>query len=469
MGHLRKTITLDRVKQRHDRYFVYLNHPVRKKTICFSLGAAADVTATLEALNRIYLDETQWHNPPQDKTPSRIYEQWMGPDAVLKLHGGQPKRGNSPLSATPAELVTLQAELDLAQRKIESLLQKIEAQGRELESLRGKKYRKGTYPTLREAAAAFLAAYTGRDADHKKNIEWDFERFILKFGGQTKIDALEGRENEINSWLRSLVNHHGQPIGPSRRMQIRVYVLKLLKDYGAVIDKTKIDRPKKKEIKKSRGVIRYLTSEQAQKVVVKLPAYFADAFRIQVRIGLRPDELLTIHKRNFTDDFSDLTLEPLEHLTLKTGIRTIPIPSDLRPVLKMRAQAGDVLFSEPKGHDRKNPRARALVTRKRPYPPAEGGKPWRDPKMFNRRFKKALACAAKAAGINQAMDCRIGRRTCASLLLQANVSAEKISALLGNSPEQILDAYGDPDVKNMSLDATVLNAVKTPATKDAKV
>lgn len=60
------------------------------------------------------------------------------------------------------------------------------------------------------------------------------------------------------------------------------------------------------------------------------------------------------------------------------------------------------------------------------------------------------------------MDSRIGHRTCASLLLQANVSAEKIAALLGKSPEQILDAYGDPKVKNMSLDATAINkSVKT--------
>jgi integrase len=82
--------------------------------------------------------------------------------------------------------------------------------------------------------------------------------------------------------------------------------------------------------------------------------------------------------------------------------------------------------------------------------------------MFSRRYKKALTAAALAAGINCKMDSRMGRRTCASLLLQANVSAEKIAALLGNSAEQILDAYGDPDVKNMALDATPLKTERTP-------
>lgn len=455
MGRNRNEIQLNRVQQKGDRHFVYLKHPVRKRTVCFSLGTAGEVLKSLEALNRIYMDDTQWLNPPQDGTPARIYEQWLGPDGVLKLHGsGRVRKGNQTKDTTPEEVATLKAEVDFLRGELEKALRKCEFQGRKIESLEGKKYQQGTYPTLKDAKALFLKSYTGRDPDHVKNVAWDLDRFVTKFGGHTKVDDLEGRENEINAWLRSLTNHHGNPIGPSRRMQIRVYVLKLLKDNGANIDKSKIERPKKKEIKTKRGAIRYLNSEQAEKILAKLPSAYADAFRVQVRIGLRPDELLTLHRRNFKDDFSQLILEPLEHLTLKTGSRPIPIPADLRPVLEMRARVCDVIFPEPQGKARKKPRARAVVTRKRPYPPADGGKPWRDPKMFNRRYKKALEAAATAAKINQRMDSRIGRRTCASLLLQANVSAEKIAALLGNSPEQILDAYGDPDVKNMPLDAT---------------
>ncbi len=283
---------------------------------------------------------------------------------------------------------------------------------------------------------------------------------MKRFGALTKVDDLEGREDEINAWLRSLTHLDGTakglPIGPSRRMMIRVYVLKLLSVSGANIDKSKIDRPKKKEIKSKRGAIRYLTAAQASKLLPKLPAYYADAFRVQVRIGLRPDELLTLQRSNFKEDFSELTLEPLGTLTLKTGTRKIPIPADLRPMLEARAIWCGVIFPEPKGKTVTKPRPRKVVTQKRPWSAAVGGLAWRDPKMFNRRFKAALIAAAKAAGIHQRMDSRIGRRTCASLLLQANVSAEKIAALLGNSPEQILEAYGDPDVKNMPLDATAI-------------
>ena len=151
--------------------------------------------------------------------------------------------------------------------------------------------------------------------------------------------------------------------------------------------------------------------------------------------------------------------------TLKTGSRTIPIPEDLRPIIELRARSGDFIFPEPKGKSRAKPRAQKVVTRKRPYTPAEGGLPWRDPKMFNRRFKKSLAKAAIDAKVNMAMDSRIGRRTCASLLLQANISANKIAALLGNSAEQILDSYGDPDIKNLTMGATELKEEKKTTEK----
>lgn len=464
MGRARKEITLNQCVEESGQYFVRVRHPVRKKTVCFSLGGAGQVVSSLAALNAVFLDKDKWHDPPRDALPARMQAQWLGPDNALKTAGiavpaaisdrvesaGRPQD----VVVQNQDTLTLQLEVARLRRESDGRLHKCEQQGRELEALRGKKYRKGTFPALQEAKAAFMASYTGRDPSHTENVSWDLERFVQKFGKHTKVDDLEGREGEINAWLRSLTKANGVPIGPSRRMVIRVYVLKLLKENGARLDASRIERPTKKEIKAKRGAIRYLTSAQAEKVKAALPEYYADAFRVQVRIGLRPDELLTLQRSNFKEDFSELTLEPLGTLTLKTGSRRVPIPADLRPLLQSRARACAVLFPEPKGKTVTKARPRKVVRQKRPWPQAAGGLAWRDPKMFNRRFKKALEAAAAAAGLALRMDSRIGRRTCASLLLQANVSAEKIAALLGNSPEQILDAYGDPDVKNMALDAT---------------
>ena len=44
------------------------------------------------------------------------------------------------------------------------------------------------------------------------------------------------------------------------------------------------------------------------------------------------------------------------------------------------------------------------------------------------------------------------------MLIQDNVSAEKIAKLLGNTPGMILEHYGDPDVKKINLSVAVLSA-----------
>jgi integrase len=449
MARTRKPYAADKVRIEGERHFAYLFHPVFKKTISFALGSAAEYRKNLEALNRVYMDASLWLQPPAEMQ-GRLREQWMGADNVIHLHGEKVKRGTKEVSTTAAEVARLLAKLDATERLCETYLRKIELQARELETIRGKKYAAKDSPTLAQAKISFMAAYTGRDQDHTKNVEWDLDRFIQKFGERTKVDSLQGRETEINAWLRSLKTAADKPIGPSRRMQVRLYVIKLLIGAGANIDKSKIERPKKKEVRKSRGAIRWLTKEQAEQIAENLPAPYSDAFRIQVAIGLRPDEVLTLHKHHFKADFSELTLEPLGNLTLKTGSRTIPIPASLRPILRWRAQQCEVLFPEPKGRIGK----KKLKTPRKLIAPAEGGKAWRNPKMFNRRFKQALENAADTSRINIKMDSRIGRRTCASLLLQNNVSAEKIAALLGNSPEMILEHYGDTDLKSLDLSTT---------------
>ena len=87
MGRKRTPITLNRLKKAGDHYFLYLRHPIRKRTVCFAMGKASEVTHSVEALNRIYMNEEMWLNPPQAETPRRIYVQWMGPDGILRDTG----------------------------------------------------------------------------------------------------------------------------------------------------------------------------------------------------------------------------------------------------------------------------------------------------------------------------------------------------------------------------------------------
>ncbi len=463
MGRIRNPITLNRLKKKGDRYFVYLKHPVRKRTVCFAMGKAGEVTQSVEALNRIYMDDGLWLNPPQDTTPSRIYSQWLGPDGILKLHGtGLVESGQKALEITPEKVVVQQSVIETLKRQLETFKNRCEQQGRELEALRGEQYQPIKCRTLSDARDLVLESIGATDPDHVKHVRLDLARFIAKFEPDTRVDAFTGNETKINKWLHSLKKRDGMSLGPSARQYIRIYVLKLLKMGGARIDASKIDRISKKELKSKRQKIRWLTNEQALAVLEKLRQPYADAFRIQVRIGLRPFELLTLHRHNFTEDFSELRLEPLsETLTLKTGPRKnpIPIPPDLRPIFEARALECPVLFPEPKGRvaKRLTPKEQptAAVPRRR-CGPAPGNHPWRDPAAFSRRFNSALAYAAESANVKMPMDARVGRRTCASLLLQNGVPVATIAELLGNSPEQVLAAYGDPSIKTMSLAATEL-------------
>jgi integrase len=452
MGRIRKAITLDRISQSGDRYFCYLKHPVRKTVVNFSLGFSNEVTTNLEKLNKLYLNEEYWFSPPTD-IPQRIREQWLGPDGVLKLRGDSVRQGKQVVQPTSVEMAAVLAENEALKHDNERLHRIIEQQGRELEALRGKKYRKGIAPTLKDACDTWLKKWRlekrDRNPEYVKTVTWDLQRFVEAFGASKTIDKLDGAEQEINEWLHGLKkpverDEDGNvtksiPISPSRLMQLRVYVVKFLTESGVDLKRKNIARPSKKELKASRGGIRWLTREQAESLLKVLPAPFADALRIQVAIGLRPNELLTLHASQFENDYAILHLQPLDALRLKTGPRTIPIPEDLRPVLRWRAQQNDVLFPDPKTK-----------------------KAFADPKLFTRQFKAALVEAAVKAKprIRIELDSRVGRRTCASLLIQANVSAEKVAALLGNSAAMILDHYGDPDIKKLDLGPTTLGSTE---------
>jgi len=440
MGRVRTKITPDRLKHEGNLFFAYLRHPARNnKTVCINLGDRTEYLDNLDDLNRILLDPASWFDPPRNKVSESIYRQWLGPEAIVKLRGSTVTKGSKLQKSDAKANARLLAENAALKQKVEELLTKLEAAGKEIEHWRGKKITKGPRPTLGEAADAWFKKWSARrDDEYAKAIRWDLDKFVKHFVADTKIDDLEGCEGEIDTWLQNLKvpvekDKDGKvtkwrPISASRLHQVRVYILKMLTESGVHINRKLIGRAKQ-----TRGTINWLTRADAESVLNKLPSPFAEAFQIQVAIGLRPDELLTLRAENFKRDYRILELQPLDNLTLKTGSRIIPIPETLQPMLKLRARISPVLFADP-----------------------DTKKPWSNPKMFTRRYKKALVKAAAEAGVKATMDSRIGRRTCASLLMQDNVSAEKVAKLLGNSPAMILSHYGDPDIEKLDLSKTAI-------------
>lgn len=108
-------------------------------------------------------------------------------------------------------------------------------------------------------------------------------------------------------------------IGAGRRLEVRRAVLRFLTDAGLDIDRKLVKRPGKKDIRNDRAPIRWLTKQQAKDVAEKLPQPWADCFRVQVAMGLRPDELPTLKRVDFDAECTTLKLSPFEHLTLKEG------------------------------------------------------------------------------------------------------------------------------------------------------
>ena len=382
---------------------------------------------------------------------------------TLSHDTGTVQKGGETLDNSPEEIATLQGEIEALKLKLQIAESKCQVKDLELEELRPEKYRKNATKTLSEAAALVMATLEGKHYGHRKHVEQDIGRFVKRFGQHTRCGDMQGQESEISAWIASIKKRDGAQLGPNARQYFRIYILKLLRSGGAKIDASQIQRITKKELKAKRGDIRYLTPEQAQQILERLPPYFADAFRLQCRVGFRPFELLTITKENFAADFSQLTLAPLGKLTLKTGSRTVPIPEDLRAMIQGRLAECSILFPEPAGRKPKRdyaPMDESKRKRKKRIAPAPGGQPWRDPDAFAFKFNSALTRAAVDANISVRMDCRIGRRTCATALIRANFTADRIAGLLGNSAAQVLESYADCDTENMPLTATEIGIKK---------
>lgn len=401
----------------------YFRHPLRGKPVRIPLGLAQSAAQTaLDWLNKIFLDKAAWRERPAS-VPLEMWKLWTGDDRAVA----------PPDESESVDLAhRLQGQADFWKTEYYKLFEKYVAQTKELEHWKGRKVRTGPCPSLQSALASWIKAYKGRDSDWTKIVTNDLKRFVAEFKPVLEVDELAGRERDIDAWLRSL------SIGAGRRQQMRRIIIRFLDDSGVALDKDAIAKVGKDDVRKDRGAIRWLERKQADAMAKSLPSPWCDYFRVQVALGVRPDELTTMHRSNFHgDDFKVLTLSPIAHLTLKRGSRTIKVPEAIRDILKRRFAETKILFPDP-----------------------ATGELWADPKSFNRFYRKALDKAGKAAGIAFKCDCRIPRRTCASLLLRSGTSVEEVAALLGDDPKTIREHYAailshEVDSSAAALDSTI--------------
>ena len=438
MGRIRKPL---KPSYEGNSMVVRFAHPLLKRTVRVNLGSPGrQAQDHLDALNRIFLDERRWHER-HDDAPKCVREAWLGPTAGVVLTGDKVTVSGETLpSASAAEQARLAADCERLEHENLALRAEVRKLRRQLEDVLGRKVRTGPAPKLEEAITYWLSTFKGRSKSTNIIVKSNLERFRDRFGATTPVDYFEEKEREIDAWVRSLTilrgESKGTPVGPEMRKKVRYHVLTFLRDSGVNLDRKLIRAPKGIEFRSHRGVINWLERPEAEALAKALPPYWSDLFRVQVATGLRPNELITLKKADFSSDFAILELSPLLHLTLKTGPRRIRIPEAVRSILKRRSEENDVVFPDP-----------------------NTGVPWRDPKIYNRKFKAALNSARTTVGIKRELDCRVGRRTCASLLIRQKMSVESVAAILGNSPQMIRDHYGrilpievDPSPAALSVD-----------------
>lgn len=481
MGRRRRLV---KMVHEHQSFAARFWHPLKGQTVRIALGGdPGDAKTALDKLNEILQNDDLWDVPPSG-TPDCVLVAWGGgkprtviaPDATpqIMLPASHPDAAPIDAPALPAAEVQRivdedssydesdeadRAEVVVSPEELR-LRQKLRERDAEIRRLReiiknrdGRYPRRGPAPTLAKAKDDFLEAHKNWDKDYAIMVRLDLSRFVAHFDERTSIDEMQEREQDIEAWLRSLtVNHmkkdpatgklvpterHGKPISGGRRNSIRRHVLRFLAANGVILDRAKVHRADSEKPKMIR-----LQREQAEAVAAALPPYFADLFRVQVAMGLRPDELITLKAADFTTkDYSRVTLSPHGSLTLKQGPREIQVPEDIRPIFKRRLEENSTVFPNP-----------------------ATGKPWGSAKWYNRKFKRALANAKEAAGIPFALDCRVGRRTCAMLLLESGKPIEHVAAILGNTPDVIRDHYAKILSKDVDPTAATLTGLPNGAT-----
>ncbi len=428
----RKRLKLEKIYEGH-QFVVRFRHPLEKETWRWPLGSDPGVAEEiLGKLNSIFLHPDRWRDPPAT-VGEAIRRRWLGED-----------RGVPWKDEDDAHLTSTEAEIRARtfQRLYEQETERANRAERIIRTIHKQKVRTGPAPLLGEAKTEWLAHYTGRDPDHTKNVTCELDRFVLHFGAGRDVDTFVGAELEIERYLTGL------DVGPGRRNQIRGMVLRLLEDSGAMIDRKAVPAAKTRAVKAARGPIRWLERAQAEALAKKLPAYWSELFRVHVALGLRPDELPTLHRDNFSRGCRDLTLAAREHLTLKNGSRKVNVPEKVRKIILRRLKHAPIVFPQIV-YQAGNAEGSGKFSAGRPR--VEGVHLWQTTQWFDRSYLRQLRAAKAAvnadetlpaaAKIHIELDARVARRTCGSLLLRAKLSIEEVAAILGDDPRTIRNHY----------------------------
>lgn len=412
-----------------EQFFVRFRHPLfAQKIVRIVLGAdSVRAEARLNWLNLIFMSPANWEHPPETVPPD-VVSLWFMSDQ------------KQPVKRADMGSAELQAEVEFWRSEARRLQDVVHEKDRQIAHLLGGKVRQGPSPLLEDAAKIWIGKYKNRDNEHMRNVRCEITRFVNHVGGKTEADAFFGKEKRIADYLAQLC------ISPGRRNQIRSMLLRFLEDSGVVLDRTKVLAANRKAVRAARGPIRWLEREQAEALAELLPEYWSDVWRVQVGLGLRPTEVITLTRAAFSGDYASVTLQPLKHLTLKTGSRQLQVPGIVREIVKRRFQDGDILFPQ-------------VNYRKKRY----AGGPWHSENWFCRIYlenlRRAVDALNEAVGhaftaedgrlqdegqmlaVRIAIDARLGRRTSGSLLLRSGQSIEGVAAFLGDDVRTVKEHY----------------------------
>ena len=417
MGRRRKVIT--ETQREGGVEVVRIRHPLEKKIVRVVLGLGDAALKNLAFVNAFLMD-------PQHVIPE------AAPPELREALGG---RAAAPAAAVAGDTVPIAVhklvcqDRDTYKEKYHEQVNANRILRKQLEAAYGRKVRSGACPTLPEAAADFQKSYAARSRDrwHTSNVKSLINSFVAEFKKYGEVDALDGKEQAISDWIR-------KSGGASRRHWRRTYVLMFLTHAGLALDRKLVGAVSSMEIRRERAGIRWLEKSEAAVLAAYLDPYWADVFRVQVTIGLRPTELATLKRSDFSADFSELTLAAREvdgkkEFGLKTGSRTIQVPETVRSIVRSWLPQEDAAAADPV------------------FPNPHTGLAWNRRRWFFRSYKAVLKAAAAEAEIHTPVDSRIGRRTCASILLRSTrpdgtrYGVEDVASILGDDPETIRKHY----------------------------
>jgi integrase len=391
-------------------------HPLSHKTVRLNLGSAISAQTGIQWLNFIFMNPEHWQNLPPE-VPPHIREMWMGGLGRVRLSKKcVTRQGVRVDSDEPerlrVEIARLTSLTEALQQRVGELEARLDQRTRQLEEVLGQSVRSGPSPTLGQALKDWLDHYVGHQPAHTQNVRNVLTAFVAHFGSNTLVDRLRNREREIHSWMM------GKGVSAGWRHQMRCYILRFLEESGLRLDRKALPPVKARDIDRDRGPIRWLEEAQARAMLENLKGYWQELFRVQLDLGLRPDEMITLKRQDFSSDFSELKLSPYKNLTLKNGTRAIKVPEVIRDLIRRRLEQHEFVFPDPKK-----------------------GNVWKNAEAYNARYRRQLVKAGEAAKIPFRLDCRTARRTCASRLLRAGRTEAEVAALLGDRVESVRKHY----------------------------